>query len=100
MTIGELMRQIESKQRVRKLEAQEKAAHDYILAELIGRSVARIYNSSNKMPSIAEAYPTLFDAEEIEEKKQEQQAELFAIRLKQFAASHNKRIEEAQRINE
>lgn len=94
------MRQIESKQRIRKLEAQEKAAHDYILAELIGRSVARIYNSSNKMPSIAEAYPTLFDAEEIEEKKQEQAAELFAIRLKQFAASHNKKIEEAQKVNE
>ena len=83
------MRQIESKQRIRKLEAQEKAAHDYILADLIGRSVARIYNSS-----------TLFDAEEIEEKKQEQQAELFAIRFRQFAASHNKRLEEVQEVNE
>ena len=94
------MRQIESRQRMRKLEAQEKAAHDYILADLIGRSVARLYNSSNKLPSIAEAYPTLFNAEEIEEKKQEQQAELFAIRFKQFAASHNKRLEEAQKVNE
>ena len=100
MTIGELMRQIESKQRIRKLEAQEKAAHDYILADMVGRSIARLYNSSNKMPSIAEAYPTLFDKEEIEEKKQEQQAELFAIRLKQFAASHNKKLEEAQKVNE
>ena len=94
------MRQIESKQRIRKLEAQEKAAHDYILADMVGRSIARLYNSSNKMPSIAEAYPTLFDKEEIEEKKQEQQAELFAIRLKQFAASHNKKLEEAQKVNE
>lgn len=94
------MRQIESKQRIRKLEAQEKAAHDYILADMVGRSIARLYNSSNKMPSIAEAYPTLFDKEEIEKKKQEQQAELFAIRFKQFAASHNKKLEEAQKVNE
>lgn len=100
MTIGELQRAITSKQRIRKLEAQEKAAYDYILADLIGRSVARLYNSSNKIPSIAEAYPTLFNAEEIEEKKQEQQAELFAIRFKQFAASHNKRLEEVQEVNE
>ena len=100
MTIGELQRAITSKQKVRKLEAQEKAAHDYILAELIGRSIARIYNSANKMPTIAEAYPTLFDAEEVEQKQAEKQAELFAIRFRQFAASHNKRLEEVQEINE
>lgn len=96
MTIGELQRAINSKQKMRKLEAQEKAAHDYILAELIGRSVARIYNSSNKMPTLAEAYPSLFNAEEIEQKRAEKEAELFAIKLRQFAASHNEKLKEVQ----
>ena len=91
---------MESKQRIRKLEQQERAAYDYILADMIGRSIARLYNSSNKMPSIAEAYPTLFNAEEIEQKRAEKQAELFAIRLRQFAASHNEKIKEVQEVNE
>lgn len=96
MTLAELNRALESKQRVRKIEAQEKAAFDYILADLIGRSVSRVYHSSNKLPAIHEVYPTIFDAEEVEEKKQEQEAELFAIRFRQFAASHNAKIKEVQ----
>lgn len=52
------------------------------------------------MPTLTEVYPTLFDAEEIEQKKQEQQAELFAIRFKQFAASHNAKFKEVQEVNE
>lgn len=67
---------------------------DYVLAELIGRSVARIYNSNNKMPDISEAYPTLFNTKEVEEQKAEKQAELSALRFKQFAASYNQRFKE------
>lgn len=94
MTIAELERAIKSKQRQLKLKAQEQATYDYILAELIGRSVARIYNSSNKMPEIAAIYPNLFDSAEIEERKAQKKAELSALRFKQFANSYNQRFKE------
>lgn len=100
MTLAELERAIESKKRVRKLEAQEKASHDYILADLIGRSVARIYNSSNHMPEISEVYPSLFDNKQIQEQKKAKKAELSALRFKQFAASYNKRFKKEGAKNE
>lgn len=96
MTIGEVIRVIESKKRVKKIEAQEKASYDYILADLIGKSISRVYHSSNKLPEIYEAYPTLFDSQELQEKKQEKINELSVIRFRQFAASHNKRFKEVQ----
>lgn len=67
----------------------------YALADLIGRSVARLYNSSNTMPDISEVYPTLFDSEEIKQQKQEKQAELSALRFKLFADSFNKKFAES-----
>lgn len=89
MTLAEAIRATESKQRQQKAAAQEKAAFDYILADLIGRSVARIHSSSNRMPQLAETYPSLFDSEEIEAEKQAKQMELSAIRFKAFAQSFN-----------
>lgn len=91
MTIGELKRAIESRKRVIKMQAQEKASLDYILADLIGRSIGRIYSSSTKIPPINEVYPTLFDSEEIEDKVAEKKAELSALRFRQFADSFNRR---------
>lgn len=92
MTLAELERAIDSKRRIQKQQAQEKASYDYILADLIGRSVARIYNDNNTMPEIATVYPTLFDTKAIEEKKAEKQAEISALRFKQFATSYNKKF--------
>ena len=94
MTLAEINRAIESKNRIRRQEAQQKASYDYILANLIGKSVSRIYSSSANMPDIYEAYPSIFNSEEIEEQRQEQQARLFAAQLKQFAQSHNKKLKE------
>lgn len=94
MTIAELIRAIESYKRRTKAAAQEKAAHDYILADLIGRSVSRIYSSSSKMPTLAEAYPSLFDGEEIAEQQQQRKDELSAMRFKQFANAFNSRFKE------
>lgn len=81
------------------MEYQEKkqASFDYVLADLIGRSIARVYNSSNKMPTIAEAYPQLFDRAEEEEKIQEKKDELSALRLELFAQSFNQRFKEASK---
>lgn len=94
MTLAELNRAVESKKRVQKLEAQERASFDYILADLIGRSIARIHSSSNQLPQIAEVYPALFEAEFIEEKRQEKRDELSVLRFKQFAQSYNKKFKE------
>ena len=92
MTLAELERAFASKKRMQKFEAQERAGFDYILADLIGRSIARVYNSSNKLPDIQEAYPTLFDSKQVEQQKAAKKAELSALRFKQFAQSFNKRF--------
>lgn len=99
MSLAELKRAIESKIRVKKIADQEKASYDYILAEAIGRSVARIYSSSASMPEISELYPTLFDTREIVERKKAKQDELSALRFKQFAASHNKKYKEVAKLD-
>lgn len=92
MTLAEVERAVEAKQKKRKLEAQERAAYDYILAELIGRSIGRLYSSANKYPEISEVYPALFNDKEIAETKQQKINELSALRFKHFAQSYNKRF--------
>lgn len=93
MTLAELIRAVDSKKRIQKTQAMEKAAYDYILADMIGRSVARIYSSSAHLPGIEEAYPSLFSAQEIQEEKQRKKDELSALRFKQFVNSHNKKFQ-------
>ena len=97
MTIAELKRALASKVRITKLRAQEKASYDYILSDLIGKSVSRIYSSSAKMPDISEVYPTLFESKDIQEKKRAKKAELSALRFKQFANSHNQKFKGVQK---
>lgn len=92
MTLAEFGRAMESKRRVEKQRAQEKASYDYILADLIGRSIGRIYSSSTKLPEISAVYPALFNSQEIEEQKAAKKAELSALRFKQFANSYNKKF--------
>lgn len=75
-----------------KAQAQERATFDYILADLIGRSIGRIYSSTTNIPDIATVYPTLFDSKDIEEKKAEKLAEISALRFKQYASFHNNRF--------
>lgn len=94
MTFAELDRLLDSKRRTLKIQEQKQASFDYVLADLIGRSVARVYNSANELPSISQAYPTLFDAQEMEDKVQEKKDELSALRFKQFAHSYNAKFKE------
>lgn len=100
MTLAELERALASKRRMIKAQAQEKASFDYLLADLIGKSVARIHSSANHMPEISEVYPSLFDSKEIQEKRQAQKAELSALRFKLFAKSYNDRFKEAAKKND
>lgn len=91
MTLAELERAVTSKKRLLLQEQKQKATFDYVLADLIGRSVARIHSSSNTLPKISEIYPTLFDGEAIEEDIQAKRDEISATRFKLFAQSFNKR---------
>ena len=93
MTLAEAIRAIESMKRKEKWKAQERASMDYVLADLVGRSISRIYSSTNHMPQLYEVYPSLFDSEEMEEKQQEQKDKLSILRFKQFAAAHNAKID-------
>jgi len=94
MTLAEITRAIASKKRVYKEQAQEKASYDYILADLIGKSIGRLYSSTTNIPEISEVYPTLFDLKEVAQKKQEKKNELSALRFKLFAESYNKKFKE------
>ena len=94
MTLAEAIRAIKSKKRVEKARAMEKASFDYIQAELIGRSIARLYSSSARIPQIQEVYPSLFDNEEIEKQRQQKKMELSVLRFKTFAQTYNKKYEE------
>lgn len=85
-----------SKQRTTITESKERAMFDYLLADLIGKSVSRIYSNSARMPELYEVYPSLFEQEDIEEKKQEQRDTLSALRFKQFAQSYNKRFKKEE----
>lgn len=96
MTIAEITRLAKSKQRTTITISKERAVFDYLLADLIGKSVSRIYSNSAKMPELYEVYPSLFEQEDIEEKKQEQRANLSALRFKQFAQSYNKRFKKEE----
>lgn len=96
MTLAEFDRFVSSKRRIQEREAKERASFDYILGDLIGRSLARVYNSSNTYPEIYEAYPAFFEKEKIEEQRQERQDELSAQRFMAFAESFNKKIAEKE----
>lgn len=94
MTLAELERYFKSRARVMKAEERKKASFDYILADLVGRSVSRVYNSSNKLPTINEAYPSLFSESEVKESKAKRDRQRFIAGLQQFAQSYNKDFQE------
>lgn len=99
MTLAELERAIASKKRIQMQQAQEHAYFDYTLADLIGRSVGRIYSKQATLPELYTAYPTLFDEEEAKKAKQARIDELSALRFRKFAASHNKKFREVAKDN-
>lgn len=93
MTLGEVTRAIKSKMRVKKVEAQERATFDYILADLVGLSVGRFIAKELDYPTLEEVYPSLF-TEQAKSRKEAQAAkatELSIIRLKQYANFHNEK---------
>ena len=89
MTLAELERSFKSKQRQIKAQEQKQASFDYMLADLIGRSVARIYNSSNKYPTIETVYTNVFTEEDRKAAQTQRNKQRFIAGLQQFAQTHN-----------
>lgn len=94
MTLREIENYILSRQRVRKMEAQEKATYDYIQSTLIIKGVGMVLGSKQEFPSVEQAYPGIF--EDLVEKKQDElqkaKDELSALRFRQFAQSYNSKF--------
>ena len=97
MTIGELGRWMESQRKKIEREQKEKASFTYIQADLIGRSISRLYSKSSKMPSIEEVFPSLFTREELEEQEMERRDKLSIMRFEQFALAHNQNFNGGER---
>lgn len=77
---------------------KSKAQFDYMLADLIGVSSARMMSNEVKFPTLEEAYPGLFEKkpEEIKEIEKEQlRIQQSTNRFLEFAMKHN-----AKRRNE
>lgn len=68
---------------------KEQAFFDYVLGDLVGRSMARVYGANNQYPKIYDAYPSLYNKEEMERKDMERRTELSALRLQEFLKSFN-----------
>lgn len=94
LTPLEVNKVIESRNRVKKVEAQEKASFDYILASLIGRNIARVMDGKTQIPRVEEVYTDLFAdrQEEIQAQEEARKVELFTARLKQFSQAHNEKM--------
>ena len=91
MTLAEITRYIESYNRIRQQKAKEIAINNYILADLIGQSIGRIYKGT--YPSIQEAYPSLFqDDAEYNDTIQQQKDEASIRNFINFANAYNKKI--------
>lgn len=98
MTLGEIQRAIESKSRLLKRQAQERASYDYIQATLIVKGVAKVLGDKSAYPTIQEVYPTIFDdiIKQQEEKATERRMELSALRFRQFAHTYNKSLKDKE----
>ena len=96
MTLGEIRRAIKSKIRVHKLQAQEHASYDYVLAQLITKGVGKVLGDKGDYPTLEEVYPEIFKdiVEDRKAKAEARKMDLSALRFKQFANFHNNKYKE------
>ena len=88
MTVAEIQRYMEGAKHQMKLKAQM----DYMLANLIGISVARVVSKDATYPPIEKVYPSLFEApsqEELEQEEEQKQITNSTNRFMEFAMKHN-----------
>lgn len=81
---------------------KSQAQFDYMLADLIGVSVARILDKDVKFPSVEEAYPLLFTENIQENKQKEEETRMIssANNFLAFANRHNARMKGAEKQND
>lgn len=98
MTPAEVRRAVDSKMKVLKIQAQEKASYDYIQAELIIKGIGIVLGSKESFPSVEEVYPSLFTEviEAQQEKVKQQKMNLSALRFQQFAQSYNNKFKDKE----
>lgn len=98
MTVAEIQRYLEGAA----WRLRTKAQFDYVLADLIGVSTARIVAKGASFPSIVEVYPSLFEEEMAVQQKEEQAMIQSQNRFLEFALKHNARMAEegADKIND
>ena len=98
MTPAEVGRLIDSKNRLAKIEAKERASFDYIQASLIIKGVSICLGEKSSYPTLQEAYPSLFEdlIEEQAEKIQKQKETMSILRFRQFAQTYNNKYKEVQ----
>lgn len=97
MTFAEILRRMESYKRKLENKMKEKAQFDYILADLIGISVARVLDKNVKYPSIDKVYPVLF--KKTEEELEQEKMDISAMRFMQYAQAHNAKFEQQEGNN-
>lgn len=88
MTIAEISRYINSYNRQYKYKQKQDAINIYLLADLVGASVGRLYKG--KFPRIQEVFPSLFEEDQLDEEYQKKKDEISAQRFLQFAEAFNK----------
>jgi hypothetical protein len=93
-TLAEIERRLSSIKKIQDRNNKEKAYFIYSLSNLITISMARLYSKEATMPTLEECFPEFFNSEEIVQEKEEQQANISAIRFRMFADSFNKRYRE------
>lgn len=98
MTPGEVIRLVESRVKMRKIESQERASYDYILAGLIVKGMSRLLGDKEEYPTLYKAYPGVFDdvMKQQEEELHQQKMNLSALRFKQFAQSYNNKFKDKE----
>ena len=97
MTVAEIQRYMEGGIYQMKYRAQM----DYMLANLIGISVARVVSKDATYPPIEKVYPTLFEApsqEEVQQKEEEKLVTNSTNRFLEFAMKHNKQFSKNKEV--
>lgn len=89
-----------SKKRIIERERKEKAYFDYILADIIGHSVGRLFDEKSTYPCIEDIYSDLYNSKERQEEKQKQQEQISILRFKQFAENLNRKFNKEVATNE
>lgn len=86
MTLLEIVQSINAYRTNQKEQLKVQAGLDYQQAQLISCFVGSLFSKEDKLPSIYEAYPNLFNDElsDIDRQKQEKE------KLRAFVIAHNK----------